>query len=245
MNSTTITSFIVLASLLAAEIQAKADELYSHELDGGARLVVRDSLVAPVAQLAPLLTELQRANVENARVISVTLESADAPPVLLASHLQLESGVIDAGFSVLNALVDPGVVILAVTSGPYVKLWRIEVGVHPPQMYRRLNPEAKEQARRIEVGAAQPQLWVTLNRWQIQALASRLDNKSVRADLSRLPDGRVAVAVHDLRAHWRPPPPPALYEQQPDQWQFRIVCPGAVWPPVPDGESKENPNSGP
>ena len=184
---------------LAAEEDGVRTEIYSKRTDERTRIVVHRSEVRVSPELRAVLN-VPREIPEPVRAytVKVKLHVADTSPILLGSTLQWETEPPDRGFTVLDIIRDEGALILPVTVGWRLGLWRIE-----------FEPVAHDS-------------WAWLERWQVSALATPLD-KRVRVKMSKVGDGRWVAEVTDLRTGGNPLRPPSRYEQAEAAWRFRLV----------------------
>ncbi|HEV2295254.1 MAG TPA: hypothetical protein VGR35_15485 [Tepidisphaeraceae bacterium] len=140
----------------------------------GQRLVVTRGQQLDPALLKPLrppsLPELQ----ENYYEVRAELRSPNHHAVLLAARLRVECGTNnDKGSVVLDVLVEPGNIVLAMAEGPDLFLWRIGIS----------------QASTCWTG------FQADKRWALAAASYRLDEKLVGMKLGRSDGGRLTVEV--------------------------------------------------
>ncbi len=110
----------------------------------------------------------------NVYEVRAELQSPDTEPLVLASHLRIENKVskTDRGVVVLDALVEPGFIVLATAEGPFLALWQI--------------------------GGGTGTCWTVLRAdkpWALAAAAYRLDDKLVGIKLGRTKDRRLSLEV--------------------------------------------------
>lgn len=138
----------------------------------------------------------------NMYTIRVELRSPGVPPVDLASRLRVENhvGRHDRGVVVLDALVEPGLFVLATAEGSNVALWQISVGKRPT-------------------------CWIAFHGaegFPAAAKFHRRDRDNVSMKLGRTTDGRLTVELVDKLVG--PSHPHFSYEQTAaDGWDFKLV----------------------
>lgn len=143
--------------------------------NAGQRLVVargpdRDS--APLAALRPPDPQLRESFYEE----RVEIRSPEHAPIVLAARLRVQDGgLADKGSTVLDVLIEPLHICLAMAEGPDLALWQIDI-------------------------AQASTCWATLRAdkpWALAAAAYQLTDKLVAMKLGRNQQGSLTVAVEE------------------------------------------------
>lgn len=109
--------------------------------------------------------------------VRVEFMSTESGPVVLASRLRVEDGTApDKGSAVLDALVEPGVITLAMADGADLAIWHIRIG-----WTSCWTPFAADK------------------RWSPLAAPVQLSGKLVAMKLGRTDEGRLSVQITDKR----------------------------------------------
>jgi|SRR5665213_774478 len=123
--------------------------------------------------------------------IRVEIRAANRPTLVLATHLHRENKLtplLNQEFAVMDALVEPGLIVLATTAGGNLSVWRIQVFGLSPTCW-------------LQLGAG----------WNRYAAPMPLNDKVIDVKLGRAPDGRLTMEVVDKRGQL--PHEHTLYEQ--------------------------------
>jgi hypothetical protein len=174
----------------AAGAERNENVLFERQISSnGARLVV---VRGP--DIDPSLFDFWKGSnidqVGKAYAIRVEVRAPNKPALLVATHLHRENKLtplLNQEFCVLDALVEPGLIVLATTGGGDISVWRIQVFGAPATCWLRL-------------GAP----------WDRHAAPSAL-NHQVSVKLGRAADGHLTMEVVDKRG--QPPHEHTLYVQ--------------------------------
>lgn len=178
--------------------QSQNTEIFQKRIADNQNIVVIREMVNSDL-LASLLADGRKSSITRAYGIRVELHTESGPPLLLATKLFTETDQHKCGVDVVNVAVGSGAIVIAVTVGSELNLWRIQIGTMSSDS------------------------WAPLDGWTVLARATPLDRKSVQVGFSQAPDGRWMVEVVDLRPANKQPFPPTKFEQVGNEWRFEVT----------------------